>query len=362
MRTARILTLTALLAAIACNKSEEAESGSEKKAERDDGGIAKVAAVDPKLAEAFAASSAKPAGAGAAEEGGPPANGIFAPGAADKEMPKGGAPKITLGSEGSMPKVALRALPKPGSKMSGTIQIALQSNPQQGALPILFSLTLEAKKPAAAAAASDTAPVAQPVPITARVTAAKIDAPGAPRELDQLIGKLKGSKVDYEVLPDGAGTGYRFEVPPGVQEAEIRDAVRALSDTLALLTIPYPDKPLGEGGYWMVTSRGELFGLDLVTYRLIKVEKVTAEAVVLKVNTKRYAADTRFELPGLPPNIPPTIVEFQANSDGTLQLTPGAFIAQSGQIESVLAAALGSAAAKQRGVFQQQSRAQIALK
>jgi len=351
----------ALATAFGCNKSEEAESTSEKKAERDDGGIAKVAAVDPKLAEAFAASSARPSGPGAVEEGGPPANGIFAPGAADKEMPKGASPKITLGSEGAMPRVALRTLPKPGSKFSGTIQIALQSNPQQGAIPILLSVTIEAKKPAAAAA-GDKPPGPEPFPMSARVTGAKIDAPGAPRELDQLVGKLKGSKVDYDILPDGAGTGYRFEVPPGIQEPEIRDAIRALSDTLALLTIPYPDKPLGEGGYWMVTSRGELFGLDLVTYRLIKLEKVTPDAVVLKVNTKRYSADTRFELPGLPANIPPTLVEFQANSDGVLQLTPGAPFPQSGQIESVLAAALGSAGAKQRGVFQQQSRAQISLK
>src|SRR5688572_18584106 len=106
MRTAQILTLTAILAAASgCKKSEEeAESTSEKKAERDDGGLSKVAAVDPKLAEAFAASSAAPGGPGAPAEGGPPANGIFAPGAADKEIPKGAAPKITLGNEGSTPR------------------------------------------------------------------------------------------------------------------------------------------------------------------------------------------------------------------------------------------------------------------
>jgi hypothetical protein len=162
------------------------------------------------------------------------------------------------------------------------------------------------------------------------------------------------------VLPNGAGTGYRYQVAPGVAPND--ETIQSLSDTLALLTIPYPDKPLGEGGFWMVTSRGELFGLDLVTYRLIKVEKVSADSVTLKVNTRRYAADTRFELPGLPPDIPPTLAEFQANSEGLLTLAQGAAIPQSGQIESLLEAALGGAGSKQRGGIQLRSRAQVSLK
>ena len=360
MKAARIMTLVVAVcgAAGGCNKSENSESASEKKAEQGDGGISKVAAVDPNLAQAFQASSAAPAARADEVQGGPPPNGIFAPGGADKELPKGGAPQITLGSEGSAPRVTLGAPIAPGSKLTGEMQVAIQSDPQMGAIPILLSLSIEAKKPAAAEGAKGDVPI----PMSVRVTGAKIDAAGAPRELEQQIAKLKGSRVDYEVLPNGAGTGYRFEVAAGAQGAELRDTIRSLSDTLSLITIPYPAKPLGEGGFWMVTSRGELFGLDLVTYRLIKVEKVGPSSVTLKVNTKRYAADSHFELPGLPPNIPPNMVEFQANSDGVLELPQGAAIPQSGKIESVLAAALGQPGVKQRGVFQLQSRAQISLK
>jgi hypothetical protein len=360
MTPARILALTvaACAAAWGCNKSENSEAAAETKSEQADGGLAKVAAVDPNLAQAFQASSAAPAVAEEAQ-GGPPPNGIFPPGGADKELARNAAPKITLGSEGSEPRVKLGAPLAPGSKLSGEVQVAIQSDPQMGAIPILLSLSIEAKK---AAAAPEADRGEAPVPISVRVTGAKIDAAGAPRDLEQQIAKLKGSRVDYEVLPNGAGTSFRFEVAPGAQGAELRDTVRSLSDTLALITIPYPDKPLGEGGFWMVTSRGELFGLDLVTYRLIKVDKVTPSSVTLKVNTRRYAADARFELPGLPPNIPPNMVEFQPNSDGILVLAQGAAMPQSGKIESVLAAALGQAGSKQRGVFQLQSRAQLSLK
>lgn len=350
-----------LAAAASCKKEEEARS--ERDNQADDAGTSKVAAVEPNLAQAMAAASASAnPGAPGADNQGPPPNGIFAPGMADKEMTKDGEPKITLGSEGTEPKVRLGPSLEPGTKVSGAIQVALQTDAQMGAIPVLLSLTIEAKKPAGAAANTpDAETKPEPVPVSVRVTGAKIDAPGAPRDLDAQFAKLKGSRVDYLVLPNGAGTGYRFETPPGIDNGELRDTIRSLSDTLALITIPFPDKPIGQGGFWMVTSRGDLFGLDLVTYRLIKVEKVGPSSVTLKVNTKRYAADSRFELPGLPPNIPPNIVEFQANSDGTLELPQGSAIPKSGRIDSALLAVLGDASSKQRAAVQLQSRAQISL-
>jgi hypothetical protein len=128
------------------------------------------------------------------------------------------------------------------------------------------------------------------------------------------------------------------------------------------LTIPYPDKPLGAGGYFMVTSRDEMMGLDLVSYRLIKVKQVTAEGATLEVSTKRYAASRSFDLAGLPPDVDKTLAEFQANSDGSFELPAGALLPTKGTINSVLAAGLGAADAKQRPMLQLQSRAQLDLK
>jgi hypothetical protein len=112
---------------------------------RPDAGASKAEAMDPDLAQAMAAASAMRAPA-AAVEGGPPPNGIFAPGAADKEIARGQAPKLTLGSEGAEPRVSLLpAQPKPGSKQSGTIQVVQQT--QGPGLPVEFAVTFEAQKP-----------------------------------------------------------------------------------------------------------------------------------------------------------------------------------------------------------------------
>jgi hypothetical protein len=354
---AKSLSLLVLLAAFGCQKNEpKAESTQEKS----DAGPSKVEAIDPNLAEAVAAASVDNPGARGAPgqvEGGPPADGVFAVGAADKEIARGALPKLTLGSEGADPKQQLGPS-KSAGKLSGTIQVALQADPRQGAIPVLLTLTIEPKK-AEAPKEGDKLPVSQTVSV--HVTGAKIDAPNVPKDLNDQLSKLKGSKVEYSILPSGAGAGFRFDVPKGAPE-EFKDVVRSLSDALAMLSIPYPDKPIGAGGYFMVTSRDDLMGLDLVTYRMIKVKEVTATGVTLDVNTKRYSASRAFDFPGLPPDIDKNLTDFQASSEGTVQYPTGALLPTQGQISSVLAAQLGGKDPKQRPMLQFQTRAQLDLK
>lgn len=362
MRQASVALLVVLLA-FGCQKAEQK---TESKREGGDASASKVEAIDPDLAQAVAAASVgAPSGSAAPMqqvEGGPPPDGVFAPGAADKELPRGGMPKVTLGGEGTEPRVKLGPSKAP-AKLSGTIQIAMQTDPRQGAIPVLLGVSIESKKPEGA---DDAVLVSQP--ILARITSAKIDAPSVPKDIDEKLGKLKGSKVEYSLLPGGAGAGFRFDAPKAAPE-EFRDVVRSLSDALGLLTIPYPDKPLGAGGYFMVTSRDDFLGLDLVTYRLVKVKQVTPQGATLEVNTKRYAASRTFDFPGLPEGIDKNLSQFQSTSEGTVELPVGALIPTKGEINSVLAAELGAAplptappGKQPHAVLQFQMRAQLDLK
>ena len=153
------LSCLVLLAVLGCDKAEPKENTKSSEA---DAGASKASAIDPNLAQAVAAASAAvPGGKGAPPaqaEGGPPPDGVFAPGAADKEVTKGSLPKITLGSEGSSPRVLLGPSKTP-KKLSGTIQVALQADPRQGAIPVLLDVTIEPKKVEGA----DDKPVSQPV-------------------------------------------------------------------------------------------------------------------------------------------------------------------------------------------------------
>jgi hypothetical protein len=194
----------------------------------------------------------------------------------------------------------------------------------------------------------------------AKVTNATINVPGVPAEATAAVGKLKGSRIDYQVLPNGSGVGFRLDAAKGV-DPDFRQALRSLSETLALITLPSPDKPLGAGAYWMATSRDGIFGLDLVTYRMVKVDKVSGNDVSLTVNTKRYSASQTLDIEGLPPDAPRGMLEFQSPSDGTLTLSTGDSVPKSGVINTGLVVMLGTPDAKQHSALQISTRSTIAL-
>src|SRR5882724_2767169 len=151
LRNALILSVASLLGSLTlgCDKHEaqrdtDADAAAPKpKAPADD---------EPDLAQAVAAVGARPGSsagngvAAGAAAGGPPPNGIFGPGEADKALAKGAPTTLTLGGDGAEPRVQLGPAPKPGSKRSGTLTIASQSDPQQGAIPISFALSIETQK------------------------------------------------------------------------------------------------------------------------------------------------------------------------------------------------------------------------
>lgn len=360
-RLAQVLSVASLLCwpLLGCEKKDAQRSEQESAAA--DAGASKAKASksetdDPDLARALGSvASARPQ-TGESAAGGPPPNGIFGPGEADKAAAKGGPAALTLGSDGAEPRVQLGPAPKPGAKRSGTIDLTSQSDPQQGGIPMQFALTLEAFKPKAEADAGASAPTQ----VVAKVTGAKINAPGVPAEFLAKVAKLKGARVEYQVGADGAASNARVEFPKGL-DSGLREFVQALSDLLLGVAVPFPSKPVGVGAYWMVTSRDVLMGLDVVSYRLVKVEKVEGGVVSLSLNIKRYAASPAFEIDGLPPDAPKVMAEFRGQSEGKLSVAVGEAFPMSGEVQSLMGAALGAADAKQRPMVQVQSRAALDL-
>jgi hypothetical protein len=337
-----LLLLAALIGA-GCEKKEEAPVVEQKDAGTD----SKDIVLDPELAEAMQQTKAAPKSAPLGQPGGPPPTGIFAPGEADKEAAKGSAPKLELGSEGSEPKVSLQPATAPESKLAGNIEVSVQQGQQGGGLPIAFGVELSGQKlkegegPAGASK------------VTVRVTSAKVSVPGVGKDIEADIAKLKGTRLDYVLLPDGTGQNYKLELPKTVAP-DLAAWAESLKDAIALVTLPVPSKPVGAGAYWMVKSREGVLGLDMVTYRLAKVEAVKDGVVTLNLSTKRYSASPALELPGLPPGVPKEMSEFQSASEGRLEYKAGRSFPLGGDITSALAVGLGAAPAGPPGQPRQQ--------
>lgn len=325
-----------LLLTLGCGKKAEPAPAAEKTSEPDQ---VSAAGLDPALARAVAeASSAGPnAPPAAGAPDGPPPRGVFGPGGADAQARQDAAPLITVGSTGTEPR--LRLVGGFGSKqqpLRSRLQVVLQSGPGQGGLPVEFAVTFE--ETASTPAAEGSAPARRGV--RGRVTGASLPANVSgrlPPNLQDGFAKLRGSEVRFEVWPDGGATGFRTEVSLGTPP-ELADMVRALSDVIATVVLPYPEEPLGAGGFWMVTSRDGLMGLDLVTYRLVRVESLAEGIATLQVSTKRYAASSDFSLSGLEGRY--LLEEFQSVGEGTLRYRPGASLPLRGRLQSNLAAVL----------------------
>jgi hypothetical protein len=326
------LSALALLTALGC---EEKKTAPKPEGSGPDGGGAPRSAggVDKSIAEAVAAVAGG-AGPAAGEQKGPPDTGVFAPGAGDKEMRAGEPPKLVLGGKGSGETITfVTAVPKPGKKLDGKVQVLVQTGPRSAMPTTELSFSLDAAEKAA-----DPAAPAGPLLVDGKVTAAKLAAeqPGElPPGTDKIIGKAKGSHVRFELQPTGAGRVTGVELSKDLDEA-LGQLVRSASDALALAYLPYPTEPVGVGAFWMVTSRESFAGLDVVVYRMLKLQKIEAGKATIDVSAKRYTAGGALAF-GLPPH---TLVEFSGNSTGQIQVSAADTTSVRGDISDVLLANL----------------------
>jgi hypothetical protein len=352
-----------VLAALCLLAGCEEKKTSESTAAAEDGGPGNTAAVDPSLAQAVAAASARTGTATTPQQkGGPPENGVFAPGQADRELAPNAPPKVSIGEAGADPKIDLsKMVPAAGWRRSGSIQLVIQSDPRQGALPVDFNLTIETQKPKAPAEGAQPAPAAPAgTQIVARITGAHVSARGgAGGDLDQALKKLVGSRIEYRALPSGGGADYRYDLAKGA-EAGLGDLMRSLTEILATVSVPFPSQPIGAGGMFMATTRDSARGVDLVSYRLVKVERVSDSGVAVQLNTKRYATSTRFDMPGLRGADAMPLEKFTSVADGSLFFEQGVPVPESGEITLVLQAVLVPPdQPTQRASVQAQTRATI---
>lgn len=290
----------------------------------DDAGSNK-ALLSGKLGAAVAAaeSGSSQAAAPKAPGDGPPEAGFFPPGGADKAQPPGAPPKVEVLGEGAEPRVLLATAPP--SEQQAQVLASYRMG-QQGLPPFAFSLAIKSAK-------GKDEKVDAPQ-IVAKVLAIEIPGLGGklPKEvaegLEKLkkgLEKLKGSEVRYRLTSDGAMLDMSTSIPKDKDKAPNPEvdpmldiAMRGLLEAMTLTTVPLPTKPVGVGGYWIVTDRGTSFGIDVVRYRVFKVQKIEKGQATLTVETRQYAVKNEIELGAIAQNQKITAEHFDSQGKGTI--------------------------------------------
>jgi hypothetical protein len=347
------LLFALLLCAAGCSEDKPATTAD---AGVKDGG--EGPSMDPNIDKAVKSVAGKGTASAAASEG-PPPNGVFAAGEADKKHPPGAAAKVDLIDKGSEPRVSLEpilALPGPT-----TMRVAVQRPmSEQAMLTIEYQLAVhlgaEAPKgddkgrvaPAATAAASaePAAPPTGPQPIVFVVqSAAMAQEKGGPRpsdELDKILATLKGARIVGTLAENGALGGLRYEMPKGTQP-ELGDLAAGLGEALELFFSPLPAEPVGLGGYWIASDRATVAGMQLVRYRVTKIDQLQGDDVALMVDIRLYAVDDK-QLPPIQGDQEVVLGALDAQGKAVVTRKKSGLLPTSGQMQTKMGLQIAAAA------------------
>jgi hypothetical protein len=287
------LVLLALSTGLAAAGCDDKKPTSPADAGAADAG-ASTLVLDKDLSAAMAAmsASAPPGAASAAAPGdGPPQNGVFAPGAANAVIARGAAAKIEVLDKGREPRLAIAPLLAQGDKQKLTFSAHVRTGMQ--AMPNLdFGLELRVEKEKDKAKDAEEAAPAEGRVVIAKVTSVGLAGETAklPKELETQLSQLKGSEVRFRLAANGAGSDYSITLPKGADPG-LDTPVRALMESLSILTVAAPAEPVGAGGYWMVTDRSTSLGLEVVRYRVFRVEQIDGARAAIAVECRQYAAE-----------------------------------------------------------------------
>lgn len=326
-----------LVLAAGCEEKQPPPPAKTEKKEKEDA----KNATDPKLAAAMAAASAAPGSKKAAEVEGPPATGIFGPGAADKVMPLNAEPKVELATDGAEPRVALLASAA-SWKGVATITTGVRLGPRNAlpSLDFLTSLGLEKKDKKD----KDKEPSpAGPLSLVGDITSVKLAAeqPGKlPEGLQKEVAKLKGSQLRWKSGEQGVArepsSVLAKEVPAELQN--LQRSLDAAAEAMFYLSVPPPPKPVGAGAIWIAGSRQVLSGVEVISYRRYTVKSVSPEGIQLTLESHEYAARDKFDIAGLPKGAP--IVQFEAVAQGEIELPARESLGAKGKITRQMALGL----------------------
>jgi hypothetical protein len=327
--------LGALLAAVAllgvaCEKQHKsAGPASDAGAE-----VTKFVTADPKLEKALkAAASAAP------DDKGPPPDGVFAAGMADKRHSKAMPTTVDLVSDGAEPRVLIAG---PGDPARGSsygpagLEIAAQMGARVALPTVDLTLVLGPAK-------KDDGGSDWIVGDVKKVVPAREQFGDLPPGTDKELAKLAGTQLRVKTGADGLSTDVGTVLSKGAAH-ELERLAQNGAEALQLSTVAPPPRAVGAGAQWIAESRMNLAGVDVVAYRAYRVKSVTGDRLRVSMELRGYATTTDLQLSGVPQGA--KLVQMNAEGQGEMELVKGELVARKADIQERVVMVFQTPAAK----------------
>jgi hypothetical protein len=359
-----------LMLAIAPAGCEEEKKASPVDAGAQDSGTSPL--LGGKLGAAVAAAAAPGPSASAVAKArsspdAPPENGVLGPAAADKAHPPGAPPKLEMLGEGAEPRVTLAPKLAGGAEQKLVLSLGLRA---QVPLSLDVAISFKVEKPkddkkkkdaaSPAATAEAAAPlVASAMTVTGKVTSANVSIEAVPEDLAKLLASLKGSQIGFQMTPDGAASNFTHELAKGSDKG-IDSVLKALTEGLSIILAPMPQKPVGVGGYWMVTDRAMSSGAEMVRYRVYRVVSAGPEETKLSIDLRQYSVETSLSATGPQGEMKLAVDKIDSHGKGEATWTAKSFLPPRGDVEAqTQAVVVPPGQTAQRGQVQTEVRLKI---
>jgi hypothetical protein len=289
-------------------------------------GTDKYATADPKLEKALqAAASAAPA-----NDNGPPADGIFAPGVADKRHPKGAPTTVEMIADGAEPRVTLGgAAPDARASSYGpaALELAVQMGPRIAFPTVDLSLLIGAAK-------KDDGGADWLVADAKKASLAQEQMGDLQPGTDQVVATLQGTQLRVKLGADGTESDVQMSLGKQTPPSLARLGQNA-AEALVFMTVPLPTKPVGVGAQWIAESRMPLSELDAIVYRAFRVKSIDGNRVHLSLDVKAYATSPDIAMPEVPKGA--TLQQVDVQGQGEMELVRGEVLVRKSQVQQRVA-------------------------
>jgi hypothetical protein len=217
-----------------------------------------------------------------------PPKGVFAPGEADKILPKGGAPIIRLLDAGAEPRAPLRYALTPGTvSADATVDVSTKAAVMSMSLPHM-AMTYEY-----AVAASQ----GGRWPVVATLKSVKVEGGSGPAA--QLAGLLRtklkaleGLTLSYQLDDRGRVSDMKSSLGDR-HSPEIDEIIRVMDASQQAMTLGLPDEPIGKGGKWQIVTRSPDSGMDLLQEVVCTLTNRSGSAVTVDMAIRQFAASDK---------------------------------------------------------------------
>ena len=166
--------------------------------------------------------------------------------------------------------------------------------------------------------------------------ASVVEEPGAMPQMAEAmksaLDSIKGLAGTGTISSRGLDKGSQFKIAPDA-DPQVRQAMEQMKDTLANISVPFPEEPVGPGAKWEAQRQVKSQGMTIDQTTSYELASLEGERATIKNTITQHAANQKIENPAMP-GIKVDLTKLDGTGKATLTNDLTRVLPTSGSIDS----------------------------